>query len=143
MRWGVNIGAFSRNTLKNKYMYYEIKIKGGNGKEKLLTDCLLFAEAEQKGMEYIVGQYGEGDVTAIRRVKIMEEVNTQEEGCTSYKVSLTAAYDIDGKTKKMNYDVVVYAHTLDEANKIASEYRREGFDDMDITKVQEYGATRI
>lgn len=122
-------------------MYYEItdrvtRLKeDGTEKEtseRYITDCLTFAEAEQKGME-AYSDYGlKGDVVAVKRSNVKEIVNENEEKEHYFKATIVDTF-IDDKTEKekeLRYYVLIRANDLGEATAKANEYMRQGLQDM-------------
>ena len=122
-------------------MYYEItdrvkRVKDdGTEKEvneRYITDCLTFAEAEQKGME-AYSDYGlDGDVVAVKRSNVKEIANENEEKQHYYKATIVDIF-IDDKTEKekeLRYYVLIRADDLSEATAKAKEYMRQGLQDM-------------
>ncbi len=122
-------------------MYYEItdrvkRVKDdGTEKEvneRYITDCLTFAEAEQKGMETYSADNTEGDVIAIKRSNVREIVNENEEKEHYFKATIVDTF-IDDKTEKekeLRYYVLIRADNLTEATAKANEYMRQGLEDL-------------
>lgn len=122
-------------------MYYEItdrvkRVKDdGTEKEtseRYITDCLTFAEAEQKGMEAYSADNTEGDVVAVKRSNVKEIVNENEEKQHYFKATIVDTF-IDDKTEKekeLRYYVLIRANDLSEATAKANEYMRQGLQDM-------------
>ena len=126
-------------------MFYEIAIKvtksDERGKEKevverFITDVMLFAEAEQKGLELYNGQC---DVVGIRRSNVYEIVNeTHEEGDKLFKAQLASIFITDeGKEKEQKYEVVVWADSVNGANKKMQEYMKNGMSDLVLKGIKE------
>ena len=126
-------------------MFYEIAIKvtksDERGKEKevverFITDVMLFAEAEQKGLELY---NGECDVVGIRRSNVYEIVNeTHEENDKLFKAQLAAIFITDdGKEKEQKYEVVVWADSVNGANKKMQEYMKSGMSDLVLKGIKE------
>lgn len=126
-------------------MFYEIAIKvtkaDERGKEKVvverfITDVMLFAEAEQKGLELYNGQC---DVVGIRRSNVYEIVNeAHEEGDKLFKAQLASIFITDeGKEKEQKYEVVVWADSVNEANKRMQEYLKTGMSDLILKGIKE------
>ena len=107
-------------------MYYEItdrvkRVKDdGTEKEvneRYITDCLTFAEAEQKGMEAYSADNVDGDVVAVKRSNVREIVNENEEKQHYFKATIVDTF-IDDKTEKekeLRYYVLIRADNLTEA----------------------------
>ena len=122
-------------------MYYEItdrvkRVKDdGTEKEvneRYITDCLTFAEAEQKGMEAYSADNVDGDVVAVKRSNVREIVNENEEKQHYFKATIVDTF-IDDKTEKekeLRYYVLIRADDLSEATAKAKEYMRQGLQDM-------------
>lgn len=122
-------------------MYYEItdrvkRVKDdGTEKEvneRYITDCLTFAEAEQKGMEAYSDYSLDGDVVAVKRSNVKEIVNENEEKQHYFKATIVDTF-IDDKTEKekeLRYYVLIRADDLSEATAKAKEYMRQGLQDM-------------
>ena len=122
-------------------MYYEItdrvkRVKDdGTEKEtseRYITDCLTFAEAEQKGMEAYSADNTDGDVVAVKRSNVKEIVNENEEKQHYFKATIVDTF-IDDKTEKekeLRYYVLIRADDLSEATAKAKEYMRQGLQDM-------------
>ena len=122
-------------------MYYEItdrvkRVKDdGTEKEvneRYITDCLTFAEAEQKGMEAYSADNTDGDVVAVKRSNVKEIVNENEEKQHYFKATIVDTF-IDDKTEKekeLRYYVLIRADNLTEATAKANEYMRQGLQDM-------------
>lgn len=122
-------------------MYYEItdrvKCVKDDGTEKevnerYITDCLTFAEAEQKGMEAYSDYNLDGDVVAVKRSNVKEIVNENEEKQHYFKATIVNTF-IDDKTEKekeLRYYVLIRADDLSEATAKAKEYMRQGLQDM-------------
>lgn len=122
-------------------MYYEItdrvkRVKDdGTEKEvneRYITDCLTFAEAEQKGMEAYSADNTDGDVVAVKRSNVKEIVNENEEKQHYFKATIVDTF-IDDKTEKekeLRYYVLIRADDISEATAKAKEYMRQGLQDM-------------
>lgn len=122
-------------------MYYEItdrvkRVKDdGTEKEvneRYITDCLTFAEAEQKGMEAYSADNTDGDVVAVKRSNVREIVNENEEKQHYFKATIVDTF-IDDKTEKekeLRYYVLIRADDISEATAKAKEYMRQGLQDM-------------
>lgn len=122
-------------------MYYEItdrvkRVKDdGTEKEvneRYITDCLTFAEAEQKGMEAYSDYNLDGDVVAVKRSNVKEIVNENEEKQHYFKATIVDIF-IDDKTEKekeLKYYVLIRADDISEATAKTKEYMRQGLQDM-------------
>lgn len=126
-------------------MFYEIAIKvnkiDNKGKEKevverFITDVELFAEAEQKGLKLYNGKC---DVVGIRRSNVYEIVNeAHEEGNKLFKAQLASIFITDdGKEKEQKYEVVVWADSVNGANKRMQEYMKTGMSDLVLKGIKE------
>lgn len=121
-------------------MYYEItdrvkRVKDdGTEKEvneRYITDCLTFAEAEQKGMEAYSADNVDGDVIAVKRSNVREIVNESEDKEHYFKATIVDTFtDDNGKEKELKYYVLIRANDLGEATDKANEYMRQGLQDM-------------
>ena len=123
-------------------MFYEIKLKvekensKGEMKEVIehfITDVVLFAEAEVKGLE----QYVDCDVISITRSKVVEIVNEKEEDKPFYKATLIDIFiDDNGNEKETKYYNLVCAKDITEANRLMQEHMRQGLNDMRLDAIQ-------
>ena len=122
-------------------MYYEItdrvkRVKDdGTEKEvneRYITDCLTFAEAEQKGMEAYSADNTDGDVVAVKRSNVREIVNENEEKQHYFKATIVDTFIDDNteKEKELRYYVLIRADNLTEATSKANDYLRQGLSDM-------------
>ena len=121
-------------------MYYEItdrvkRVKDdGTEKEtseRYITDCLTFAEAEQKGMEAYSAATTDGDVVAVKRSNVKEIVNENEEKEHYFKATIVDIFtDDNGNEKELKYYVLIRADNLTEATSKANDYLRQGLSDM-------------
>ena len=121
-------------------MYYEItdrvkRVKDdGTEKEvneRYITDCLTFAEAEQKGMEAYSADNTDGDVVAVKRSNVREIVNENEEKQHYFKATIVDTFtDDNGNEKELKYYVLIRADNLTEATAKANEYMRQGLEDL-------------
>lgn len=134
-------------------MYYHIKVKfdsiNESGKtvikneEYLVKDCLLHAEAEQKGYEYASEyQFDNPDVTSVKRSNIREFINEEPaEGIewNIYDVTICDIFidEVSGKEKELKYHVGVYATSIADATKLVHDYMRQGLNDMKYIAVKE------
>ena len=125
-------------------MFYEIAIKvtksDERGKEKevverFITDVMLFAEAEQKGLELYNGQC---DVVGIRRSNVYEIVNDKNEKDKYFRAKLASVFiDDNGKEKYTYYHVLVAAENMDAANRRMQEYMKAGMQDFLLLEIKE------
>lgn len=125
-------------------MYYEVTIRRtvvdhkGNDRQTteryICGNCELFAEAEQRVLEYF---NGECDVTAIKRSPIREFAN-KPDGCDAiYFATITDTFvREDGSDSKMHYKVALYATSVANANKIIQEYMAQGLSDMECERIE-------
>ena len=121
-------------------MYYEItdrvkRVKDdGTEKEvneRYITDCLTFAEAEQKGMEAYSADNTDGDVVAVKRSNVKEIVNENEDKQHYFKATIVDTFiDDNGNEKELKYYVLIRADNLTEATSKANDYLRQGLSDM-------------
>ena len=127
-------------------MFYEVTSKRtivdlkGNDKEiseKYLFENLeFFAEAEQKMYEHL---NNENDVTAIKQCKIMEFVNQRSDNEQSIYYATIESIFVDentGEEKATKYVVGLFAKSIDEANRIANEYMRQGLADLVLVGIK-------
>lgn len=116
-------------------MLYEVKIKiereNAKGELKqvsehyIIDNLELFAEAEAKALE----EFGDCDVFFIARSKIKEIVNAKEISKPFFKATIVDVYTSeDGGEKETQYQVLVCAKDIKEANKIMEEYLKQGID---------------
>lgn len=118
-------------------MYYELSIKttvqdkNGNDKEvkeKYITDCLLFAEAECKGMELT---NNEGDVTDIKRSNVTEIINSKGDEEMFYKAKVVSIFiDENGNEKETSYYLLVAAKDVKQATDRTLDHLKQGMDDL-------------
>ncbi len=123
-------------------MYYELKQKvnktNDKGEEKevteqYITDDELFGHVELKGNELYNGNC---DVFAISRSKIREIVNEKQADEFFYKVTLIDVFvDDKGNEKSNKYYVLISAKDMDDANKKAAEYMKQGLQDMKLDAI--------
>lgn len=129
-------------------MFYEVTIKVNrvqeNGKEKevierYITDCELFAEAEQKGMKEYSDYSVEGDVIGIKRSNVYEIVNKSEnENEKLFKAKIVSIFvDDNEKEKEQPYHVLVWAKDMDNANRNVQEYMKQGLNDLLLREIKE------
>ena len=121
-------------------MYYEItdrvkRVKDdGTEKEvneRYITDCLTFAEAEQKGIEAYSADNTDGDVVAVKRSNVKEIVNENEEKQHYFKATIVDTFtDDNGNDKELKYYVLIRADNLTEATAKANEHMRQGLEDL-------------
>lgn len=118
-------------------MYYEIQAKiTENGKtttHKYITDCLLYAEAEHA----ILQEHPANETYTVKQSRIKEIANNQDDNDKTFIATLAQEFDIDGKKKKMKYDVLLFAIDFDEARHAIREYLRQGYDGMELVKLSE------
>lgn len=128
-------------------MLYEFKVKvereNAKGEMKQVTEhyiidnCELFAEVEAKALEEFGGDC---DVFAIARSKIREIVNAKEVCKPFFKATVVDTFtDDDGNEKEIKYQMLVCAKDIAEANKIMTEYLKQGYD----TRLDSLSKTRI
>ena len=128
-------------------MLYEFKVKvereNAKGEMKQVTEhyiidnCELFAEVEAKALEEFVGDC---DVFAIARSKIREIVNAKEVCKPFFKATVVDTFtDDDGNEKETKYQMLVCAKDIAEANKIMTEYLKQGYD----TRLDSLSKTKI
>lgn len=123
-------------------MYYELKLKvnktNDKGEEKevteqYITDDELFGNVELKGNELYNGYC---DVFAISRSKIREIVNEKQDDEFFYKITLVDVFvDDKGNEKSNKYYVLISAKNMDDANKKAAEYMKQGLQDMKLDAI--------
>lgn len=108
-------------------------------KEKFLTDCNLFAEAEYKGMDEFLNY--EPDVTHIKRSPIREFVNKAPDmgDYTIYDAVISDVYinEDTGKEKLTKYHVGVYSTSVEDATRQVQDYMRQGLEDMRFISIKE------
>jgi hypothetical protein len=123
-------------------MLYEFKLKVNKVNEKgdekevtehFITEDEVFAGAEVKAYNLY---NGECDVFAITRSKIREIVNEKQEDEFFYKVTLIDVFiDDNGKEKENKYYVLIAAKNMDDANKKAAGYMKQGLQDMKLDAI--------
>lgn len=134
-------------------MYYHIKVKfdsiNESGKtvakneEYLVKDCLLHAEAEQKGYEYTSEyQLEKPDVASVKRSNIREFINDEPTEVLDWNIYVATICDIfidevSGKEKELKYHVGVYATSIADATKLVHDFMRQGLNDMKYIAVKE------
>lgn len=122
-------------------MFYELAIKVNrmqeNGKEKevverYITDCNLFAEAEEIGLKECSDYQLQGDVVGIKRSNVYEIVNEiHGEDDKLFKAKIVSVFvDDKGKEKEQPYHVLIWASSMDDANRKVQEYMKQGLSDM-------------
>lgn len=127
-------------------MFYELTIEHDQTnahditkkvKEKYITDCSLFAEAEYKGM----AQFStlNPDVTNIKRSSIREFINEPEGEDTIYDAVIADVFlnEDSGKEKLIKYHVGVHSTSVEEATTKVQEYMRQGLEDMRFISIKE------
>lgn len=78
----------------------------------------------------------ECDVFAISRSKIREIVNEKQDDEFFYKVTLIDVFvDDKGNEKSNKYYVLISAKDMDDANKKATEYMKQGLQDMKLDAI--------
>lgn len=126
-------------------MFYEVTSKRtiqdakGNDKEiaeKYLFENLeFFAEAEQKMYEFF---NNENVVTAIKQSKILAFVNKRisDEQAIYFATIENIIIDDSGAEKSSKYVVVLFAESIEEANKIANEYIKQEMIDSTLVGIK-------
>ena len=108
-------------------------------KQKYLTDCNLFAEAEYKGMDEFKNY--NPDVTNIKRSPIREFVNEAPDmgEYTIYDAVIADVYPNPdtGKEKLTKYHVGVYSTSVEDATRQVQDYMRQGLEDMRFISIKE------
>lgn len=129
-------------------MFYELAIKVNrmqdNGKEKevverYITDCNLFAEAEERGLKECSDYQLQGDVVGIKRSNVYEIVNEIHGGDDKlFKAKIVSVFvDDKGKEKEQPYHVLVWASNIDDANIKMQEYMKQGMTDLVLKEIKE------
>jgi phosphopantetheine adenylyltransferase len=127
-------------------MYYELSLKvtktneQGNDKEikeKYFVDgCELFAEAELKGIQLY---NNECEVISIKQSKVREFINERNENKEEiiYIAVIEDSYvnENNGETKKMKYEVGLFAEDMKNASRITHEYMKQGLNDMELVRI--------
>lgn len=121
----------------HKYIYVYICalscLKEKQKKENYNSNDELFGHVELKGNELY---NGDCDVFAISRSKIREIVNEKQEDEFFYKVTLVEIFvDENGKEKESKYYVLIAAKDMDDANRKAAEYMKQGLQDMKLDAI--------
>lgn len=126
-------------------MFYQVKLKyqqvQENGLRKAVTeefvcDALNFTEAEAIGIREMEG-VEEGDVTHIKRLPKLMEVFNDHDGEAIYKVVVYQIF-VDEKTekeKKLKYEWLMWANSVDHATRKANEILKQGYTDMLLDSV--------
>lgn len=125
-------------------MFFEITIKrtviDANGNDKTVSerfvtkDCIFFAEAEAKGIEYY---NNEGEVVAIKMSNIKEFINERSDDDEYMFLSTIEDVFVDDSGEKaMKYVVAVFARSFDEASRLTKEYMKMGLNDMTLSAVK-------
>ena len=133
-------------------MYYQVRLKYPDITDKSVTEdiiceALSFAEAEaitQKAMQNI--QNADFlDITHIKRLPRLMEVYNDHEGEFIYKVVVYRMYidEQSHKEKKIKYDWILWADSVDHANRKANEYLKQGYDDIHLDSVSTTKLTQI
>lgn len=113
---------------------FKVKIERENAKGELkqvaehyiIDNCELFAEVEAKALEEFGGNC---DVFFVARSKISEIVNDKEIGKPFFKATVVDTFtDDEGNEKETKYQMLVCANDIAEANKIITEYLKQGYD---------------
>lgn len=121
-------------------MFYQAKLKyqqvqeSGLKKtvtEEIVCDVLTFAEAEAIGTGELEGLEG-GDVTHIKRLPKLMEVFNDHDGEAIYKV---VVYQIFVDEKKLKYEWLMWANSVDHATRKANEIIKQGYTDMLLDSV--------
>lgn len=126
-------------------MYYEGKIKvkktSSNGLEKDVNEHYILLDDTFSSVEYkltmlYASNNMECDVFAISRSKIREIVNEKQDDEFFYKITLVEVFvDDNGKEKENKYYVLIAAKNMDDANKKAAEYVKQGLQDMKLDAI--------
>ena len=126
-------------------MFYQVKLKylqvqqSGLMKavtEEIVCDALTFTEAEAIGIAELEG-LEEGDVTHIKRLPKLMEVFNDHDGEAIYKVVVYQIF-VDKKTgneKKLKYEWLIWANSVDHATRKANEIIKQGYTDMFLGSV--------
>lgn len=105
--------------------------------EKFIFENLeFFAEAEQKMYEFY---NNENSVVAIKQCKIMEFVNKRQDDEQAIYYATIESIFVDentGEEKATKYVVGLFAKSIDEANRIANEYMRQGLADLVLVGIK-------
>ena len=104
--------------------------------ERYICDVEFFSEAEQKGIDLY---NGEGDVVAIRRSNVYEIVNeSHEENDKLFKAQISSIFiNDDGKEKEQKYHVLLWADSVNDANKKMQDYMKAGMSDLVLKGIKE------
>ena len=112
--------------------------------EEIVCDALTFAEAEAIGTGELEGLEG-GDVTHIKRLPKLIEVFNNYDGEAIYKVVVNQIF-VDEKTlkeKKLKYEWLMWANSVDHATRKANEILKQGYTDMLLDSVSTTKLSRI
>lgn len=109
------------------------KEKKKKSPNNILPMMNFFGHVELKGNELYNGNC---DVFAISRSKIREIVNEKQDDEFFYKVTLIDVFvDDKGNEKSNKYYVLISAKDMDDANKKAAEYMKQGLQDMKLDAI--------
>lgn len=120
-----------------------------NGCDKKVTETYLIeafscAEAEKKIVDEI-GPYIKGDfsVTALKKIKISDVLNSDEEGWYKAKLITTVIDEKSLKEKKINRFILVNAYSFAYATKRLYEYLRAGNENSEVDSVMNTHLTDV
>lgn len=127
-------------------MYFEtankitVVDKKGNDRqvvEKILVNNVnLFSEAELKSIEWY---NNENEVVAIKMLpKLMDFANERDhDGEDIYMATIESVFvDDDDNEKVTRYNVGIYALSLEDATKVATDYMRGGMNDVALVSLK-------
>lgn len=124
-------------------MFFEVKLRVDRENSKgelkkvvehfIVEGCWLFAEAEQRALQ----EYdNDCEVFYIAQSKIVEIVNQKEDGKPFFKATVVSLFvDDDAAERETTYPVLVCASDINEANKLMSEYLKQGMADMTLSGI--------
>ena len=121
----------------SKRIVHDTKGNDRENSEKFIFENLeFFAEAEQKMYEHF---NSENSVVAIKQCKIMEFVNNRADDEQAIYYATIESIFVDentGEEKATKYVVGLFAKSIDEANRIANEYMRQGLADLVLVGIK-------
>lgn len=102
-------------------------------KEHYITNCELFSEAEQKGLQEYADYNMECDVFAITRSKVIEIIGNKTDDNHFFRAIVTdVRTDDDGVEKELKYVMLVAAKDVTEANRMMLEHLKQGLGDFKL-----------
>lgn len=112
------------------------------GEDKMIREKYLvenretFTEVE----DILFGEFGarkEFDVIAIKRSRLMEIINTSNDGNKIFFATIVSYFIEDDDYKQTKYCVALFASDIQAAHTKIKEYMRQGLQDMELVKIAE------